>query len=175
MKNQKIIFYQTTTQTPIGQVTIIADQSYIYLVKFSDTKNLENIIKKLCKAYHAILEQGTTQISTALNIELQDYFNGKLKTFTTPVLTTGTCFQKHAWQELDFISYGTTCSYSKQAIRIKNPSATRAIAGAYASNLIAIMIPCHRVIGKNGKISGYNGSTYRKEWLLNHEKKHSSS
>lgn len=171
MTNQTTILYQTTTQTPLGQIVIIADQNYVYLVKFSDTPNLDNITQKLCKTYHAILEQGPTKISAALKTEFQLYFNGQLKKFTIPLYPTGTSFQKQAWEQLRTINYGESYSYSQQAASIKKTSAARAVARANASNLIAIMIPCHRIIGKNGKITGYNGGMYRKEWLLNHEQK----
>lgn len=175
MINQKNILFQTTTQTPLGQVIIIADQFYVYLVKFNDTPNLDNFIQKLRKTYNTTLEFGHTKASIILKTELQLYFNGQLEKFTTPLLLTGTNFQKQAWKELNTINYGETQSYSQQASNIKKPSAKRAVARANASNLIAIIIPCHRVIGKNGKITGYNGGTHRKEWLLNHEQKYKKS
>lgn len=175
MTHQKNTFYQTTTQSPLGSITIISDQLYVYLVKFSDTPNLKNTIQKLCKNYDATLVWGITNTSTNLETELQLYFNGQLKKFTTPLFLTGTIFQKNVWEQLNAIDYGATCSYSQQATTIKQASAIRAVAKANASNPIIIVIPCHRVIGKNGNITGYNGGIHRKEWLLQHEQKYTQS
>ena len=104
-------------------MTAIADQSHIYLLKFSDTPDLETIIKKLCKSHHAILEQGITPAIQSLHLELQQYFEGKLKTFTTPLWTTGTILQGLAWEQLNTIGHGEQHSRTQQAAGIKKPSA----------------------------------------------------
>lgn len=166
------ILYQLKLQTPIGQMIAISDNSHMYLLKFSDCCDMQTAIKKLCKTHNALLKEESCELLMLLKSELQQYFEGTLKNFTVPVWTTGTSFQKHAWMVLISIGYGETRSYSQQATGVKKPTAVRAVARANASNLIAIVIPCHRIIAKNGNISGYNGGTYRKEWLLNHEKKH---
>ncbi len=172
MTKLSLNFYQSTFQTPLGSMTAVADQSHIYLLKFSDTPNLNKTIIKLCKTHQTTLEQGITPAISSLEKELQLYFDGKLKIFATPLFLTGTGFQKLAWTQLSLSGYGTTLSYAQQASQAGNPKAFRAIARANASNLIAIMLPCHRVINKNGNISGYNGGIDKKEWLLNHEQKH---
>ena len=90
--------------------------------------------------------------------------------FDLPLLLDGTEFQQIVWKELQKIPYGSTRSYEQQAIAIKNPKAIRAVARANGDNRIAIIVPCHRVIGKDGKLVGYGGGIWRKQFLLNLEK-----
>ncbi|MHD0319410.1 methylated-DNA--[protein]-cysteine S-methyltransferase [Fusobacterium sp. THCT1E2] len=103
--------------------------------------------------------------------QLKEYFAGKRKTFDIRLdISQGTEFQKEAWKALLEIPYGETRSYQGQAIAMKNPKAVRAVGGANHKNPISIIIPCHRVIGKNGKLTGYGGGLFRKEYLLDLEK-----
>lgn len=103
--------------------------------------------------------------------ELQEYFAGKRKTFDVKLdISQGTEFQQEAWKALLAIPYGETRSYQDQAIAMKNSKAVRAVGGANHNNPISIIIPCHRVIGKNGKLTGYGGGLFRKEYLLDLEK-----
>lgn len=110
---------------------------------------------------HAVLEQ--------LTKELDAYFAGDLQNFTTPIHLEGTAFRKTVWQALCTIPYGETISYKELAIRIGNPAAIRAVGGANHHNPISILVPCHRVIGANGKLVGYGGGMHVKEFLLRHE------
>lgn len=103
--------------------------------------------------------------------QLDEYFKGKRKDFSLKLLPEGTDFQQRAWAQLQKIPYGETISYSQQAQRMGNKNASRAVGGANGRNPISIVIPCHRVIGKNGSLTGFGAGTWRKEWLLNHEKK----
>lgn len=98
--------------------------------------------------------------------ELGEYFAGRRKKFTFPLAPRGTAFQRRVWTELRRIRYGRTMSYSELAVRIGNPAATRAVAQANATNPIAIVVPCHRVIGADGTLTGYGGGLDRKRWLL---------
>lgn len=98
--------------------------------------------------------------------QLTDYFAGNLNTFTVPIDASGTQFQHQVWHALMAIPYGQTCSYGDIANRINNPKAVRAVGLANGKNPIAILVPCHRVIGKNGKLTGYAGGVERKEALL---------
>ena len=103
--------------------------------------------------------------------QLKEYFEGKRKVFDVKLdISQGTKFQQEAWKALLNIPYGETRSYQEQAVYIKNPKAVRAIGGAKHRNPISIIIPCHRVIGKNGKLTGYGGGLFRKEYLLDLEK-----
>jgi methylated-DNA-[protein]-cysteine S-methyltransferase len=101
--------------------------------------------------------------------QLDEYFLHQRQKFDLPLLPQGTAFQKLVWEKLQEIPYGATSSYLDIANRIGNPKAIRAVGGANGKNPIAIIIPCHRVIGVNGKLVGYGGGLWRKEWLLKHE------
>lgn len=101
--------------------------------------------------------------------ELSDYFAGKLQTFSVPLAPKGTDFQQSVWQSLLTIPFGESVSYQQIANRINNSKAVRAVGAANGKNPIAIIVPCHRVIGKNGSLTGYAWGTDNKAWLLNHE------
>jgi O-6-methylguanine DNA methyltransferase len=112
---------------------------------------------------------GTNRFSDQLQDELANYFNGSRDGFQTPLVTHGSPFQERVWQALREIPYGRTRSYAEQARMIESPNAVRAVARANGDNRIAIVIPCHRVIGADGKLTGYAGGLWRKRWLLRHE------
>ena len=103
--------------------------------------------------------------------QLEAYFTGELIEFDLPLAMRGTEFQKQVWQELQTIPYGVTISYGELAQRVGNPNSSRAVGAANGRNPISIIVPCHRVIGSNGKLTGYGGGMERKEWLLAHESK----
>jgi len=104
--------------------------------------------------------------------QLLAYFDGVLKAFSLPVQQPGTDFQQKVWQQLMQIAYGETVSYLDVAKRLGDPKVIRAAASANGKNNLAIIIPCHRVVGKNGALTGYAGDLWRKRWLLEHEQKH---
>lgn len=101
--------------------------------------------------------------------QLDDYFSGKRKDFTLPLAPKGTDFQKQVWKELQTIPFGEKRSYLDIALKLGDKNSTRAVGAANGKNPIAIIIPCHRVIGENGKLTGYAGGLWRKEWLLDFE------
>ena len=101
--------------------------------------------------------------------QLNEYFEGRRIEFTMPLVTPGTSFQETVWEELRRIPYGSTRSYKQQAEAINNPEAVRAVANANGVNRISILIPCHRVIGSDGQLTGYGGGLWRKKWLLDLE------
>lgn len=103
--------------------------------------------------------------------QLIQYFNGQRRIFELPLSQEGTPFQQEVWNELLTIPYAKTISYIQLAIRTGDPKATRAVASANGKNNIAIIVPCHRVIGSNGQLIGYGGGLWRKKWLLEHEMK----
>jgi len=101
--------------------------------------------------------------------QLLEYYSGKRKTFDLPLAPIGTDFQKQVWQALTTVCYGDTCSYSDIANKIKNPKAVRAVGAANGKNPMTIVVPCHRVIGRDGSLTGYASGTKRKAWLLKFE------
>ena len=139
------------------------------LLEFTNRKKLESEFKDLAKRFNAAIVPGTNSHLKQLQQEISEYFEGKRKIFTIALDVSGTEFQKSVWDILRKIPYGQTISYQQQAIRLNNPKAVRAVASANGSNRIAIVIPCHRVIGKNGKLTGYAGGLERKRWLLDLE------
>ncbi len=106
--------------------------------------------------------------------QLDEYFQGKRKTFDLKLSPDGSDFQQQVWAQLLKIPYGETVSYLDIARAIGNEKSIRAVGAANGANPIAIVVPCHRVIGSDGKLTGYGGGVWRKEWLLNHERRHSS-
>lgn len=117
---------------------------------------------------YADAEKRPDYLAEAVN-QLKEYFNGKRQSFSLPLAPEGTEFQKQVWKELCNIPYGETISYKTLATRAGNVNASRAVGMANNRNPIGIIIPCHRVIGANGSLTGYAGGLDRKEWLLNHE------
>jgi methylated-DNA-[protein]-cysteine S-methyltransferase len=101
--------------------------------------------------------------------QLKEYFAGKRKQFSVPLLMDGSEFQVRVWQELQKIPFGHLISYEDLALRIRNKLITRAVGHANGQNKISIIIPCHRVVGKNGQLTGYAGGLWRKQWLVEHE------
>lgn len=107
----------------------------------------------------------------AIREQLAEYFTGTRQEFTVPLKLSGTPFQQRVWQELMRIPFGQTISYAEQARRIGQPTASRAVGHANSRNPISILVPCHRVIGANGKLTGYAGGLNRKKWLLDWERR----
>ena len=138
---------------------------YRYRVK-RDT--IDNRIQKALKAKY--IEQNDELIEKTI-IQLKEYFESKREKFDIPLLLIGSDFQKSVWQSLLKIPYGKTNTYKDQSISIGNEKAVRAVANANGANSIAIIVPCHRIIGTNGKLTGYAGGLETKEMLLNLEKK----
>jgi len=158
--------------TPLAPMQAVADENHLYLLEFSEYHRLEkqtNQLKRLIKSEIAL---DTTPIIDTLEEELNAYFQGTLKQFKTPLFFSGTPFQKRTWEALLKIPYGETQSYAGIAASLHHPTAFRAVANANGANRLAIIIPCHRVINSNGKLGGYGGGINRKQWLLDHEKKH---
>lgn len=105
-------------------------------------------------------------------LQLGEYFNGRRREFKLPLRMQGTEFQQRAWRSLLEIPYGETRSYGQQARRIGNPNASRAVGLANGRNPIPIVVPCHRIIGADGSLTGFGGGLERKRWLLDHESRH---
>ncbi len=153
-------------ETPLGTMIACATENGICLFEFGDREMLATELKSVAKAFNATILAGESLHFKKLEQEVNEYFAGKLKDFTVPLVLQGSDFQKHVWQVLQNIPYGKTRSYKEQAIAIGKPEAIRAVANANGMNKIAIIIPCHRVIGTNGTLTGYGGGLWRKKYLL---------
>jgi methylated-DNA-[protein]-cysteine S-methyltransferase len=142
-------------RTPVGIALIVAEDGYITKVSIRDEE----------------LEETTTDSPVLLEAikQLREYFDGERKDFDLPIKQPGSSFQQEVWQQLLQIKYGSTITYLQQSQQMKNPLAIRAIAAANGRNNLWIVVPCHRVIGSNGSLTGYAGGLWRKKWLLEHE------
>ena len=150
----------TYYHSPVGLIRISGTDSYISEVHFHDTTDKPAAKKKnLSPMLINCVEQ------------LIQYFQGALRQFDIPLNQPGTPFQQEVWSELMRIPFGKTISYLELARRTGDTKATRAVANANGKNNIAIIIPCHRVIGSNRELTGYAGGLWRKQWLLEHEAK----
>lgn len=165
--NQNFLTY-TWIDTKLGPMLAIADEKSLYLLEFMNRKGLQQEIERLKINWQIV--QGKTKPLISIELELKKYFNCQLKEFKTPIVLSGTPFQKKVWQELIKIPIGKTISYLNLAVAINNPKGFRAAANANGKNQLAIIVPCHRVINANGDLGGYGGGINNKQWLLNHEK-----
>ena len=146
---------RTHVKTPLGIMEIAGSVKGIRSVSFTKLSEMEI--------------EDTPETLLRCKKQLLNYFDGTLKEFSLSLDPEGTSFQKKVWTQLMNMGYGTTCSYSEQAQVLGDLKAIRAVAGANAKNPIAIIIPCHRVVGVHGKLTGYAGGLWRKKWLLEHE------
>ncbi len=160
----------TRFTTPLGPMMAVANEDGICMCDFTDRRMLETELKQLQKHFKSSILPGNSKHFDKLKKQLDEYFEGKRKTFDIPLVTPGTKFQNEVWKVLLTIPYGETRSYKVQAIKLGNVKAVRAVANANGDNRISILIPCHRVIGEDGKLVGYGGGIWRKQWLLNHER-----
>lgn len=167
---EKQVIDLTRLETPLGTMIACGTKSGICLLEFSERKMLETEFQQLAKKLNATIIQGENPHFDQLRTELAEYFEGKRKSFSVPLLTPGTDFQQRVWKELQQIPYAETRSYKQQAVALGKPDAVRAVANANGMNRIAIIIPCHRVVGSDGNLTGYAGGLYRKKWLLDFEK-----
>lgn len=150
------MIYQSIYNSPIGNLLIEATNEAVVAISFLDDDpqimEVENHLTKRCKD------------------QLEEYFKGTRKTFDLPIVYEGTRFQTEVWEALRSIPYGETACYQEIAIKLNNEKAVRAVGGANNRNRLPIIIPCHRIIGKSGKLVGYAGGLDKKQWLLNHER-----
>jgi AraC family transcriptional regulator, regulatory protein of adaptative response / methylated-DNA-[protein]-cysteine methyltransferase len=163
----------TNISTPLGEMIAGATQEGICLLEFNDRKILPAEYKDLIRLLNTEIEEGDNKHLKLLKKQLKEYFNGTRKEFTIPLVTPGSSFQQAVWKELQNIKFGSTRSYLEQSLALNQPDAIRAVANANGMNRIAIIIPCHRVVGSNGRLTGYGGGLKRKKWLLDHEKRYS--
>lgn len=152
--------------TPLGPMLAAATGEGICLLEFADRRALATQIATLRRRFPVGVVPGTNARLDRLAHELAEYFDGRCERFTVPILAPGTPFQAAVWDRLRAIPFGGTRSYADLARELGRPSAVRAVARANGDNRIAILIPCHRVIGSDGSLTGYGGKIWRKERLL---------
>ena len=157
-------------ESPLGAIIICATDKGVCLVEFSDRRMLEYQLKTLGRHFKCAIVPGKNIFIEQVKAELEEYFAGRLKKFKTPMVYPGTEFQQKVWNELQKIPYGTTIAYEDLAVKIGLPNAQRAVGTANGMNRIGILIPCHRVVNKSGKLGGYGGGLWRKQWLLDMER-----
>ncbi len=146
--------FEAYSKSPIGNLRILANEAYIIQISFVDEYFKMDLIPNLIKDCMK---------------QLDEYFKGERKTFTIPTNPDGTEFQGRVWNQLCKIPYGKTISYLELARQLGNEKAIRAVGTANGQNPIPIIIPCHRVIGNDGSLTGYAGGLLKKQWLLEHE------
>jgi len=156
--------------TALGPMISIASDDKLFLLEFVDRRGLEREIERLRLKHKMAIIPGRTKVTDLIERELQAFFKGQLSSFETPIELLGSDFQKSVWQVIADIPCGETRAYSEIAKTMNKPTATRAVARATGSNQLAIIIPCHRVIGQDGNLTGYAGGLPRKKWLLDMEK-----
>ena len=165
--------------TPLGAMLAIASDEGLVALDFLDRKGMTGAIERLRQRFgkrgvSAVITPGDHPHLSAIDQQLREYFAGTRRAFDVPLVPLGSDFQRQAWKSLIEIPYGQTRSYGEQA-RAMNSTAFRGVGRANGMNYLAIIIPCHRVIGANGKLTGYGGGLARKQWLLEHEQKHRSN
>lgn len=161
----------TRIETPLGPMLAGASDVGVALLEFADRRMLETQIERLSRLLGTPLVPGSSPFFGRLAEELRRYFAGELRRFEVPLDLRGTPFQTRVWTILLGIPYGTTRSYSEQAQAVGDPAAIRAVARANGDNRIAVIVPCHRVVGSDGSLTGYGGGLWRKQWLLDLERR----
>lgn len=146
-------------KSPIGLLYLVADNKHLRAVLFDG-------YWKPFKAKQSSIEEGSNAVLKKAEKQLNEYFSRKRKTFDLPILVDGTDFQKNVWMSLSKIGYGQTKTYQEQATSVKNPKAVRAVGRTNGLNPMSVVLPCHRVIGKSGKLTGYAGGLKAKKFLL---------
>lgn len=168
-KANKAVILRSEMETPIGPMVACATDQGLCLLEFTDRRMLDTQFEDLQRRLQAVILHGENEHIKQTEVELVEYFAGKRTSFDVPLHTPTTPFRQQVWDTLVQIPFGATASYAEQAHRLGKPKAVRAVANANGHNRVAIIIPCHRVIGSDGSLTGYAGGLHRKEWLLTHE------
>lgn len=156
------MIYFTSIDSPIGPLLLTSDGEALTGLHMSDSSHPPSRDADWIESpRHAVFGEARRQLG--------EYFAGARREFALPLAAQGTPFQQKVWQALRQIRYGETQSYGEVAARIRNPAASRAVGLANGRNPIAVVVPCHRVIGANGSLTGFGGGLARKRWLLEHE------
>lgn len=157
--------------TPLGPMLALADDTSVHMLEFIDRKNFHRNVVRYKRAFNAAILPGVTDALSMIVKEVQAYFVGENLEFRSKIAKAGSEFQNEVWTALRQVPAGTTQSYKDLAIAIGKPNAVRAVANANGQNRCAIILPCHRIIGSDGKLTGYAGGLEKKAWLLEHERR----
>lgn len=158
-------------ETPIGAMLAVADSHALHLLEFFDRKALFSELTRLRKVTRSSIDFGRVPPIDGIERELDNYFRGVQASFDTPLVCHGSTFTRSVWEALKAVPPGLCRSYSDVAYALGRPTAVRAVARANGANQIAIVIPCHRIVGADGALTGYGGGLWRKSWLIEHEKR----
>ena len=170
MTEKPLLLHRFTT--PLGPMFVCASERGVCLLEFVDRRMLETEFRDLQRLFNAPILAGENDHTRQAEREIGEYFAGSRLVFNVALDTPGSDFQQSVWRMLQTIPYGQTASYGEQAAKLGKPQAVRAVASANGANRVAIIIPCHRVIGKDGSLTGYGGGLARKQWLLEHERRY---
>lgn len=167
--------YTQTYTSPVGELLLGEYNYQLCLCDWHNRPKHNAFIKRLSeRAQQSIINQDTLLLQHVRQ-QLEEYFTGKRHKFILPLHPIGTAFQQQVWQALRYIDYGKTSYYQQIAYNIERSNAIRAVANAIAANPLAIIIPCHRIIAKNGQLQGFAGGINTKEQLLNLEQQYCAS
>jgi AraC family transcriptional regulator of adaptative response/methylated-DNA-[protein]-cysteine methyltransferase len=166
----RTIVHVARLESPVGQLLVGVTDKSLVLLEFVDRRMLPAQIARIARALDCVFTPGDTPLLSRVRRQLDEYFSGTRTAFDLPLAMTGTPFQTSVWNALLAIPSGATRSYKEIADAIGRPEAVRAVARANGDNRIAIVIPCHRVIGADGKLVGYGGGLWRKQRLLDLER-----
>ncbi|WP_411196047.1 bifunctional transcriptional activator/DNA repair enzyme AdaA [Rhizobium sp.] len=169
-QNRELLFADWF-DTPLGPMIAVADKTHLHLLEFHDRKALPTELEALQKRIRSSVAIGRTPVIDRIEAEIRDYFDGRRTVFTTPLALGGTPFEKHVWAKLIDIPVGETRAYGDLAREMERPEVVRAVGRANGANQLAIIVPCHRMLGADGSLTGYGGGLWRKQWLLRHEEK----
>jgi AraC family transcriptional regulator of adaptative response/methylated-DNA-[protein]-cysteine methyltransferase len=158
-------------ETPLGAMVAVADDKGLRLLEFADRRATQRELSILRRRLRTNIVPGEHPHLDAIRSQLADYFSGRKLEFDIPLAPVGSAFQLRAWEILRSIPVGETRSYSWMAERLGDRNARRAVGRANGTNMICIVIPCHRVIRADGTLCGYGGGLWRKKWLLDHEQR----
>ncbi|MBI2281550.1 MAG: methylated-DNA--[protein]-cysteine S-methyltransferase [Bacteroidetes bacterium] len=158
--------YTAIFESPLGIITIGSTTKGLCLLEFDDQKRIESHFIQFNKYCEVEVIEKESAIIKRTKLQLEEYFSNKRTIFDVPLDLVGTEFQVSVWNELLKVPFGSTRSYKEQAIAVGNLKAIRAVATANGENRISIIIPCHRIIGSDGSLTGYGGGIWRKQQLL---------
>lgn len=156
-------FARTRLTTPFGELTVVASDAGVRYVMFENDAHPKSF------ANMSIVDDASHHVAAATAQQLNEYIAGDRTGFDVPLDLVGTEFQVQAWRALADIPFGSTATYAQQAASIGRPTATRAIGAANGRNPVVVVLPCHRVIGADGSLTGFGGGLPVKKWLLEHE------
>ena len=162
--------YFKPLSTPLGPMLAMAERRGLVMLEFLDRPILMREVQELRSRYGYVISAGESPHVQHIEDELQRYFQASLTRFDVPLHTPGSVFQNQVWEALRQVPYGTTCTYGEIALLLGKPGASRAVGLANGSNRMSIVLPCHRVIGADGSLTGYGGGKQRKEFLLRLER-----